>query len=180
MKSRRNSPSGRGARAKGETHALIAARTLVDRLTILYRDLERRTGAPITVHRALGSIGASPGIAASELAETLGIQRPGVSHALKTLHSRGWIERVRSVEDQRSVRLFVTSDGRRVLDATAGKGAGVLQHCVRRLSDTELDGLTRGLTALLQHLPEARHTPRRSVTAAKAPRDADARRPTKQ
>lgn len=145
-------------RADDETQALIAARALVDRMTVLYRDLERLTGAPIALHRALAFIGGEPGIQASTLAEVLGIQRSAVSHVLKALVGRGWIERIRSIDDQRSVKLFVTPDGKSVLDATSGKAAGTLRHCVRRLTDEELDGLRRGLAAILKHLPEPTRT----------------------
>lgn len=146
-------------RCENETQALIAARALIDRMTVLYRDLERTTGAPIALHRALASIGAVPGIPASKLAEQLGIQRPGVSHVLKSLAGRGWVERVRSDADQRSVRLYVTPAGQSILDATSGRAAGTLQHCVRQLSDAELEGLRQGLAAVLKHLPPASSKP---------------------
>ncbi len=142
-------------RPRLEREALFASRTLVDRMRALYRELERRTDAPITMHRALVCVGNEPGISASGLAAALGMQRPAISHVLKGLAERGWIERRREDSDQRSVRLYVTSNGRRVLGATAGRAAGTLQRSVRKLSDDALAGLTAGLGALLNHLPEA-------------------------
>jgi DNA-binding MarR family transcriptional regulator len=147
-------------RCEHEIQALIAARALIDRMTALYRDLEKTTGAPIAVHRALASIGAEPGIPASKLALQLGIQRPGVSHVLKSLAARGWVERVRSDADQRSVRLYPTPAGQSILDATSGRAAGTLQHCIRQLSDAELDGFSHGLGAMLKHLPPPSSKPR--------------------
>jgi DNA-binding MarR family transcriptional regulator len=150
-----------------ERLALFASRTLVDRMRTLYRELERQTDAPISMHRALACIGNEPGISASRLADALGMQRPAVSHVLRGLAERGWIERKRQHEDQRSVRLYATAAGRGILGATSGRAAGTLQRSVRRLSDDALTGLALGLQALLEHLPDtspSRASPRHRNT----------------
>ena len=107
-----------------ERDALLSARALVDRMRTLYRELERMTDAPITVHRALACIGEEPGIPASRLASRLGMQRPAVSHVLKRLAARGWIERRRHEGDQRSVQIHPTADGQQILRATSGRAVG--------------------------------------------------------
>jgi DNA-binding MarR family transcriptional regulator len=146
-----------------ETQALLAARTLVDRMRSLYRELEQMTGAPITVHRALTCIGEEPGVTASRLAHKLGMQRPAISHVLKSLAERGWIERKRHDTDQRSVRLHVTGGGRQTLGKTSGRAVGTLQRAVGKLSNEELRGLAAGLEALLQNLSgSATSAPRRT------------------
>jgi DNA-binding MarR family transcriptional regulator len=167
MKRQSTHSHGSDDRPELERQALIAARTLVDRMTVLYRDLERMTDAPIALHRALSAIGADPGVPASRLAELLGIRRPAVSHVLKALAGRGWIERVRSTEDQRSVRVYVTAAGQAILKVTSGKAVGTLQRSVRRLSDDELAGLAAGLAGVLRHLPEAHRTPLRPRRSAR-------------
>lgn len=143
-----------GSREFHERRALLSARTLVDRMRTLYRELERQTGAPIAAHRALSCIGAQPGIPASELALELGMQRPAVSHILRHLAERGWIERVRSESDQRSVQIFVTPEGRQIIKATAGRAVGALQRAVGRLGEGELVALADGLETLLTTLPD--------------------------
>ncbi len=142
-----------GDREELERRALLAARTLVDRMRSLYRDLERDTGAPIAAHRALACVGDEPGITASRLALALGMQRPALSHVLRSLVEGGWVERVRSDADQRSVRLYLAVPGRRVLAATAGRAVGTLQRAVRQLTDRGLEGLAASLDEVLQHLP---------------------------
>ena len=136
-----------------ERRALLAARALVDRMRTLYRELERLTGAPIAVHRALACIGAEPGIAASKLATAVGMRRPALSHVLRGLVDRGWVERVRSDSDQRSVRVYLTTAGRQLLGATAGRAVGALQRAVRQLPNDRLEGLAEGLEDMLTHLP---------------------------
>jgi len=150
----RNS-NGLTGRAALERDALLSARALVDRMRTLYRELERMTDAPITVHRALTCIGEEPGIPASRLATRLGMQRPAVSHVLKGLVARGWIERRRHEGDQRSVQIHPTSEGLQILRVTSGRAVGTLQRAVRGLSAPELRQLAGGLAALLVRLPDA-------------------------
>lgn len=138
-----------------ERDALLSARSLVDRMRTLYRELERTTDAPITVHRALACISEEPGIPASRLAARLGMQRPAVSHVLKGLVARGWIERRRHEGDQRSVQVHPTANGQQILRATSGRAVGTLQRAVRGLNARNLQQLADGLAALLAQLPDA-------------------------
>jgi len=150
--------AGRGSpprRTQLEHRALLAARMLVDRMRTLYRELERLTGAPIGMHRALNGIGAEPGIQASHLAAMLGMQRPAMSHLLRGMVERGWIERVRAESDQRAVRIYLTAAGQRMLKLTAGRAAGILQRSVRVLGDADVERLAVALPLLVQQLPAA-------------------------
>jgi DNA-binding MarR family transcriptional regulator len=134
---------------------LLSARSLVDRMRALYRDLERMTDAPITVHRALACIDENPGLPASHLAVRLGMQRPAVSHVLKGLVARGWVQRRRYEGDQRSVHVHVTAEGQQILRATSGRAVGTLQRAVRKLPLQDLQQLAAGLSSLLAQLPAA-------------------------
>jgi DNA-binding MarR family transcriptional regulator len=149
-----NSRTGITRRAALEREALLSARALVDRMRTLYRDLERMTDAPITVHRALACIGENPGLPASQLAARLGMQRPAVSHVLKGLAARGWIERRRREGDQRSIQIHPTAEGQQILRATGGRAVGTLQRAVHGMGSRELQQLAAGLASLLARLPE--------------------------
>lgn len=167
-------PSSRtGVTLRGalEREALLSARALVDRMRTLYRELERMTDAPITVHRALTCIGEDPGLSASQLATRLGMQRPAVSHVLKSLAARGWIERRRHEGDQRSVQIHPTAEGQQILRATGGRAVGTLQRAVRGLSSRELQQLATGLASLLARLPDpsSSQLPSGAGTAARRP-----------
>lgn len=165
--------SGRGAL---ERDALLSARALVDRMRTLYRELERMTEAPITVHRALACIGEDPGIPASRLATRLGMQRPAVSHVLKGLVARGWIERRRHEGDQRSVQIHPTAEGLQILRATSGRAVGTLQRAVRGLSARQLRQLADGLAGLLARLPDGQPSQAPSPAAIVLRRAANAPR----
>lgn len=148
------------SRSDAELCALLAARALVDRMRTLYRELERLTGAPIGMHRALNAVGSHPGIQSSALAATLGMQRPAVSQLLKGLVERGWIERVRLEADQRGVKLFLTPTGRQLLKVTAGRAVGILQRAVQALDSDNLQRLALALPVLVQRLPDGAVRPR--------------------
>jgi DNA-binding MarR family transcriptional regulator len=148
----RINPAADDSRALVERDALLRARELVDRMRSLYRELESRTGASVVMHRALAVVATEPGIPASRLASALGLQRSTMSHVLKALALKKWIERRRSDEDQRSVRLHVTAAGRSVLQGTAGRVAGVLQRAVRQLDEQQLRQLDHSLEALLRNI----------------------------
>jgi DNA-binding MarR family transcriptional regulator len=150
----RRKSSREDRRAALESEALLAARALVDRMRSLYRELERLTDAPITLHRALVCIGNQPGLPASELARQLGMKKPAMSQALKSLAARGWIERRRHDGDQRSVQIHVTAAGEKILKATAGRAVVTLQRAVRNLPSGDLTRLGRGLRSLLCQLPD--------------------------
>jgi DNA-binding MarR family transcriptional regulator len=134
--------------------ALLSARRFVDDMRTRYRELERLTDASIAMHRALACIAATPGISASRLATMLGMKRPAVSHILKALAERGWIERVRTAADQRSVQLYLSPDGKQTVEDTAGRAVGTLQRAIGQLTDIEVDALSAGLAALLRELPQ--------------------------
>jgi MarR family transcriptional regulator, organic hydroperoxide resistance regulator len=136
-----------------ERAALLAARAFVDDMRSRYRDLERTTGASISMHRALACIAAMPGISASSLSSTMGMKRPAVSHVLKGLAERGWVERRRTAADQRAVQLHLSAAGRLTVDATAGRAVGTLQRAIGSLSDAEVAALSAGLTALMGAMP---------------------------
>ncbi|MFM1886796.1 MAG: hypothetical protein RL026_1953 [Pseudomonadota bacterium] len=141
-----------GDRSTTERSALALTRELVDHMARIYRDLERATGAPIALHRALSCIVADPGVPASTLARRLGVHNSAVSQLLRGLEARGWVERRRAPEDQRTVRLFATEAGSAIEQATHGPNAVRLQDGVRRLTDPELRALMEGAAALLRAL----------------------------
>jgi DNA-binding MarR family transcriptional regulator len=148
-------------RRRSERLALLGARSFIDDMRDRYRELERQTGASITMHRALACIAAEPGLSASRLATVLGMKRPAVSHVLKGLAERGWVERQRTASDQRAVLLHLTPAGRQTVQATGGRAVGTLQRALSQLTDPEVAALATGLAALLRELAVTPHPPSR-------------------
>lgn len=151
-------------RDRKRREALLAMRSIIDQMRERYRSLERATGAPITSHRVLTAIAAMPDIGASALAQHLGMNRPAMSQALKSLEERGWISRRRDLGDGRSVQLRLTEAGGRLLRSTVGRVSGTLDRSIRALSDTELRAAAVGLSAVARQLrqtaPQRRGRPK--------------------
>jgi DNA-binding MarR family transcriptional regulator len=139
-------------RDRQRREALLAMRAVIDQMRERYRALERATGAPITSHRVLAAIAATPGIGASALAQQLGMNRPAMSQVLKSLDDRGWISRRRDLGDGRSVQLHITQSGGQLVRSTVGRASGTLDRCIRALSDAELRAATLGLRAIAKQL----------------------------
>jgi DNA-binding MarR family transcriptional regulator len=87
------------------------------------------------------------------------MKRPAVSHVLKGLAERGWIERRRTPVDQRAVQLHLSAEGKLTVEATAGRAVGTLQRAIANLSDNEVTELSSGLAALLRELPAPPRAP---------------------
>jgi MarR family transcriptional regulator, organic hydroperoxide resistance regulator len=139
-------------RDRQRREALLAMRAVIDQMREHYHALERATGAPITSHRVLAAVAATPGIGASALARQLGMNRPAMSQVLKSLDDRGWISRRRDLGDGRSVQLRITQSGGQLVRSTVGRASGTLDRCIRALSDVELRAATVGLRAIAKQL----------------------------
>jgi DNA-binding MarR family transcriptional regulator len=99
-----------------------------------------------------------------------------VSHVLKGLVARGWIERRRHEGDQRSVQIHPTAEGLQILRATSGRAVGTLQRAVRGLSARQLRQLADGLAGLLARLPDGQPSQAPSPAAIVLRRAANAPR----
>lgn len=84
----------------------------------------------------------------SELAQRNGVSVPSMSATAQTLVERGWVERVRSEEDRRIVRLRPSRKGRQVLEGERERMLGWLAERLGELEPSELEDLQRGLLAL--------------------------------
>ena len=78
-------------------------------------------------------IGANPALSQSDLAETLGIERARLVRLLDELERRGWTVRLPSAADRRSHALFLTPEGRRMLQRVEALVAQHEAHVVDRL-----------------------------------------------
>jgi DNA-binding MarR family transcriptional regulator len=102
--------------------------------------------------RALIELVSARGIAQGELAGLLGLDKSTVSRLAAGLERKGWIRRGRDEDNQRYVRLYLTSQGgavaARVLAAWNSRQARILAA----LSDDERAGLSAGLRGLVRGL----------------------------
>ena len=94
-------------------------------------------------------IGRNPGRKQSEIAASLGIQRPNFVAMLDELERRGLAERVRSVTDRRSHAIVLTDDGRALLARAAAVQAEQEAIIAERLGPGGREALVEQLRRLV-------------------------------
>jgi DNA-binding MarR family transcriptional regulator len=102
--------------------------------------------------RALIELVAARGIAQGELGSLLGLEKSTVSRLAAGLERKGWVRRGRDEENQRYVRLYLTSEGgviaAQLWQAWQSRQARILGS----LSREERAGLSAGLRGLVRGL----------------------------
>lgn len=96
----------------------------------------------------------------TELADAMSVSAASLSRTITVLEERGWVERERSEEDRRVVKIDITNEGHQVLADIEQRTEDFLTDTLARLSDDDLDKLMDGLDILIgafsdrmSHLP---------------------------
>lgn len=100
----------------------------------------------------LYEINGNPGLKVSDLATALTIHPSTCSNMLDKLEEQGLINRDRSSKDQRTVHLFLTEQGKSMLEQAPQPAQGELNRALEALSDEHLANLRTGLGGLVQAL----------------------------
>jgi len=99
--------------------------------------LHRQHDLSLTGFEALRRIAESPGQRASmgEVAEALGLSRPGVTSTVNRLVTQGLVVRERSQEDKRLLHARLTPAGRQRVEAAARTHDDLVAHLLTLLGD---------------------------------------------
>ncbi|MGY1615336.1 MarR family winged helix-turn-helix transcriptional regulator [Geodermatophilus sp. SYSU D00691] len=99
--------------------------------------LHRQHGLSLTGFEALRRIAEAPGERASmgEVAEALGLSRPGVTSTINRLVTEGLVVRERAEEDKRLLHARLTPAGRQRVDAAARTHDDLVAHLLALLGD---------------------------------------------
>ncbi len=100
----------------------------------------------------LHEVNNNPGIRVSELATALSIHRSTCSNMLDKLEDRNLVYRNRSKSDQRAVRLYLSEEGKAVLQKAPSPPEGKLSSGLSKLSQKELAELESSLGKLVEAL----------------------------
>lgn len=87
----------------------------------------------------------------TDLAETEALAQPTVTQLVDRLQQRGLVLRERCADDGRVVRVSISGEGRRSLDAVRTQTRALLQEALEELGDEELAALV-GATQTLARL----------------------------
>ena len=137
-------------------------RVIVKSIRRHYQDVERRAGLSGAQLWALAQIASEPGARVGELARALAIHQSTASNLLRALETRGLVARERRGRDLRTVQLYASRQGARVLAGAPRPLIGVLQQALSGLPAVRL----RALHAELAHVIALMK--RRQVAAARA------------
>ncbi|WP_373973638.1 MarR family winged helix-turn-helix transcriptional regulator [Chitinibacter sp. SCUT-21] len=101
---------------------------------------------------ALHEVVSSPGITVSGLAKAMALHQSTTSNLVEKLVSLSLIERKKSLEDARSIRLYPTTSGLAKLDGAPGPVKGLLPDALARLPYATLRDLHQNLALLLENM----------------------------
>jgi DNA-binding MarR family transcriptional regulator len=83
-----------------------------------------------------------------ELADLLSVSAPTMSKTISTLEGRGWVDRQRSDEDRRVVRVGLTAEGQTMLGRAHEYMVARISEAMATLSAEERERLAAGLEIL--------------------------------
>ncbi len=157
----RRAPAARPKREK-MLDVLSQFRIVINSVRSHYRAVERRAGVSGAQLWALAEVAREPGTQVGRLARRLAIHQSTASNLLTSLERQGLVTRERGA-DQRSVEIYPTRKGTRLLGKAPQPPIGVLQQALSELPAANLRRLNRELTGLIElmHVKsvDARGTP---------------------
>jgi DNA-binding MarR family transcriptional regulator len=160
------SGSARGRRSRGKS-ASVNARAELELATLQeFRriigsarrhdaDVRRIAGISGSQLWALSEIARGEGMRVNDLSKRMALHQTTASNLINALVERNLIRRGRDDEDQRVVRLHVTTEGKKLLLRAPGPYAGLLVDALRHLKAPELRHLNEALRTLTTVLRDA-------------------------
>lgn len=118
------------------------------------RALEKACGMSGTQVWMLATIAERPDIRVSELGQALSIHVSTTSNLLDRMARAGLIERMRSEEDRRVVRLRLTDAGRAAIERAPKPLTGPISDALGKMPAGALAKLDASLAVLIDHMSE--------------------------
>ncbi len=147
--------SAERARAELELGTLQQLRTIVGSARRHDAEVRRIAGISGSQLWALSEIARSEGMRVNALSERMALHQTTASNLINALVERKLIRRGRDEEDQRVVRLSITTDGKRMLLRAPGPYVGLLVDALRHVQTPDLRRLKNALLVLTNVLRDA-------------------------
>jgi DNA-binding MarR family transcriptional regulator len=143
------------ARAQLELGTLQQLRTIFASARRHDTEVRRIAGISGSQLWALSEIARSAGMRVNDLSERMALHQTTASNLINALVELKLVRRDRDEEDQRIVRLRITTDGKRMLLRAPGPYAGLLVDALRHMQTPELRRLKSALLVLANVLRDA-------------------------
>lgn len=141
-----------------DRRVLTALRRIVRAIDLYSRELKARCGLTVPQMVCLSALAGETGITAVDLALQVHLSPSTLVGILDRLERMEFVERERSSEDRREVRLTATPEGRRALKLSPSPLQDSLARGLERLSSTEQAAIARALERIVE-LMEAQELP---------------------
>jgi MarR family transcriptional regulator, transcriptional regulator for hemolysin len=119
-------------------------------------------GSSLQTHLVLRDIETNPGVTQRELARHVGIEGPTLTHHLDRLAADGLVERIRGIQDRRTVCPALTAKGKAHLRRSRKVAEGFQVEMDAVFTAAELATLREGLNRLTEHYRRIRHDDHRA------------------
>lgn len=117
-----------------------------------FAKVESQTGLGGSKIWALSLVDAQPGMSVGNLARAMCIRQPTASQMVKQLQLLGHMDVRAHPKDGRALQLYLTTEGRRLLDRAPLPHAGVLPQAIDELDETTVKRLRQDLDALSRRM----------------------------
>jgi DNA-binding MarR family transcriptional regulator len=128
-----------------ELRALQAFRTIFGSARVHDSQVREAAGVSGSQLWALSEIARTDGLTVNALSRSMALHQTTASNLVNALVARRLIRRVRGGTDQRVVRLFLTGEGKRLLQSAPSPQAGLLVEALRQLQPLPLGQLLKAL-----------------------------------
>ena len=134
--------------------AYVMLETIPSVMGFVSSDLRRNSPVDNSVHFRLLRTLRRGRRSLHQLADQQGVRLPTMSRTVSVLENRGWVERVRSEEDRRTVFACITDDGTAVLNEVEVMAVHRAADLLACLPEKELENLRSGLATLYEVVRE--------------------------
>ena len=119
-----------------------------------FREIEHLCGLPGAQLWLLQEVSVRSGIGVSDLAERMGIHQSTCSQLIERLVKKGYLYKIRDLEDHRRVGLRLSVQGEETVRQIPDRVEGILPAALAEMPEVALKTLHINLSELLRHLPE--------------------------
>jgi MarR family transcriptional regulator, organic hydroperoxide resistance regulator len=106
-------------------------------VTRMYKPMLDRMGITYPQYLVLAALGERDGLSVGAIADRLALESSTVTPPLKRMEHAGLVERRRSKEDERQVNVFMTTDGRKLLEESRCLGDTLVERSKMTAEDVQ-------------------------------------------
>ena len=116
-------------------------------VTRMYKPMLDRMGITYPQYLVLAALGERDGLTVGAIADRLALESSTVTPPIKRMEQAGLVERRRSKEDERQVNVFLTAEGRKLLEESQCLGDTLVERS--KMTSEDVQELNRRMQSFL-------------------------------